>query len=237
MNHMGLPNRRILNGAVLCLLLGATMSLGGCAGLGFIGRLMKDFTPVPAVYELKDQPTLVIVDDPNNSLGSLSLAVTVANLIAHHLQENEVISTPAITQAKLHQRAQSLDDDYQQTPIGQVGQMLGAAQVIHVRIESATLGREGTVFRPRCVVQVKLIDVVNRKRLFPPADTLVDSSMVQPDHRVTVNVEPQNIDRSNRGRSYEMLMAQALVQRVGLDVAQLFYEHKQTPVGHLIQNH
>ena len=75
--------------AVVILLAGLTVSLGGCAIIGFVGGF---FEKVPAQYKLPDKPTLVLVDDPNGRFGDGALAMYIANEVGNALATNKAVT-------------------------------------------------------------------------------------------------------------------------------------------------
>ena len=65
--------------------------LGGCNITGWFGQA---FAPkIKAVYQLKDRPTLVLVEDPQNLFKDPTIARLIAQRIGDLLLDNHVITT------------------------------------------------------------------------------------------------------------------------------------------------
>ncbi len=207
----------------------------GCAGFGFLAHLVGAGEKIPASYKLADRPTAILVDDPDNALGAPALPGVIANNIRHNLQKQGVLKTASfITQDAVRDLAKQLDKQFPITPIDTLGHRLGADQVIHVEIESATLyAHTRQVTRPICAVRVKVIDVVHHKRLFPPTNALTDTSHTPPGHHVQVSLNYNAADVGGPG--LEAMLAQHLAEQTGKKVAKLFYDHHKPPPGQKIK--
>jgi hypothetical protein len=204
-----------------------TFVLVGCTPLSYISTVITRDT-VPAAYELSDRPTLVLVDDPGGQLGSAVLANVVADKIMSDLKQRElVIQFVALTE--LQALADALGDDYATTPIDLIGRRLGAEQVLYVKIAALQLLGEPSMLRPRARVQVKVIDAQGSARLFPaPGDGLAQGYdlLVEMQHRYGDNADP--------GESAMLL--REVAERIGRDVARLFYEYEPSPPGHMLHD-
>ena len=233
--EVNVHRRRFARAAAWILAFGLSPLLPGCAAAGFVAHLFGGGSQVQAVYELEDRATAVLVDDPTRALGAAALPGVVANNVTHHLEEQEVLKTARIVpQGEVHRLAKQLGEDFAITPIDQIGRSLGAAQVIHVEIESATLYEHSRqVTHPRSAVSVKVIDVEHRKRLFPVGGTAVDPSYTPPGHFLQIAMEVQGVDESSRGM--ETLMLQQLAEETGRRVAELFFDHSKSEPGSMIK--
>lgn len=196
----------------------------GCEAPGFVAHVIKGPPKVDAAYALKDRPTLVMVDDPQDKLGDRNdLAVIGAN-VGYHLIENEAITEDhLVTQDRLSAFVAEQGERYRSMPIDAVGRQLGADQVIYVLVKSSRLQSKNTYYEPTAVVEVKVIDARAGRRLFPDVDEDAPGPRPKPGHSLTVQMKRQTLDETRRYALSEM--SKSLAERVGLEVAQLFYKH------------
>lgn len=206
-----------------CLLLTVFVA-AGCAEPGFVAHVLTGEPKVPATFELAPRPTLVIVDDPQNALGDPNYPSVVAANVTHHLKQNEVLNAmQVVSQDRLSALASQMGDRYPTTPIDRIGQRLNAEQVIYIYIQTVKLQVAGAYYHPVAGVEVKVIDVAEGKRLFPAAGEYDDPHSTPPGQFMSIEMKKQTVD-TNRRHAGSML-ARKLAERVGLEVAQLFYEH------------
>lgn len=204
--------------AVLCL------GLAGCAGPGFIGYVIAGPPKVKAKYTLEPVATLVIVDDPQELLGNPNYPAVVGANVGFHLAQNEVLTTEQlIPQDHLSTLAAQLGDRYPGTPIDRIGSRLDAKQVIHVLVRSANMQADNTYYQPLATVEVKVVDTATGERLFPkPADQPTNRATA-PGYSLDIQMKSQTLDTTRR--SALPMLARSLSERIGLEVAQVFYEH------------
>ena len=207
----------------------------GCAAGGFLAHLFGGGSAIKAEYTLENRSTAILVDDPERMLGAPALPGVVANNVRHALEKNAALETASIvSQDEVNRLASRLGDEFAVTPIDEIGRHLGADQVIHVEVQTASVyAFSGQVTRPRCSVRVKVIDVVNRKRLFPDTTAYVDSTFTPPGHLVQVEMEYKALDDGGSGQL--TMLAQQLAQRTGRRVAELFYDHAAPEPGEMIK--
>ena len=189
---------------------------GGCGGVPFIRQV---FFPkkIYAAYDLEDRVTLVLVDDPRLQLDDAALADQLADRVMNDLKEQKLV-TQFVPLTEMRELRAKLGEDFGRRAINLVGQDLGAEQVLHVSIDAVKVTADPGVWHPRADVTVKLIDVVNAKRLFP---------VPQPEEGPRgVGVIVRMAHRYDTGDQGDMmLMMDRLAQAVGRDVAYLFYDH------------
>lgn len=200
----------------------AMTTLAGCEVIGFLGQSL--FNPkVEALYVLTDRPTLILVDDPTHQMGEPRIAYAVAEETGFHLAEASVVSeSNLLAPARVHELAARLGSDYPQTPIDQIGRALGAQQVIHVYIHSVSLSPEPGLLRPIVEAHVKVIDVEQGRRVFPPPPQ-ADQPLPRSHHPVTVTMFYRSAP--NGGAEVMRAIQLKLVKRLGRDIARLFFDH------------
>ncbi len=198
---------------------------GGCTEPGFVAHVLTGPEKVKAVHTFETpRRTLVIVDDPKNALGDPNYPAVVGANVGFHLKKNEVLTAEQIvSQDHLATLAARMGDRYATTPIDQIGSRLNAEQVIYVLIRSVKMQVAGAYYHPVAVVEVKVIDAVNGSRLFPKPGEYNDPKTSPPGHTLSVELKRQTVDLNRRHTG--SMLARTLAERVGLQVAQLFYEH------------
>lgn len=206
--------RRAVRAALLAA--SAAVVLIGCAQpLGFLAQAAFP-QKIKAVFPIEDRPTLIMVDDPQIKLGSLSVSAMIVDRLMTDLRNAKAV-TQFIPPEDLSQYAVGQGERYSKTPIVQVGRALGAQQVIYIKIEQVSIASEPGLLRPSSRVQVKLIDVPTGKRIFPPEDD-------EPAYAVITQTRDRyQGDAGNRGDV--SMMMRKLATLIGRDVSRVFYEH------------
>ncbi|WP_428389841.1 hypothetical protein [Mucisphaera sp.] len=219
---MSLAQRSVLTLTALLLLVNA-----GCQEIGFIGQAAAHLTGldrIPAQHEIDRRPTVVLVDDPNNLLGSPALATQLAGLIGFHLVEHtDLVDEDLISQRRVSELSERLGKAFAQTPMDAIGEQVGAEQLISVLIVSADQQMAPGLMRPRATARVELIDVTEGRRIFPPEADASSPSLLTQGYTVSVDLQVQS---AQQGRATLRLASQQLVQALAIEVAQLFYSHE-----------
>jgi hypothetical protein len=219
----GIPVMRYLYAPAALLVL-VCLACAGCEGPGFAAYVIAGPPKIKAKYTLEKRPTLVIVDDPRNTLGNPNYPVVVGANVGFHLQGNKaLLPEQVVSQDRLSVLASQMGNRYPLTPIDQIGARLGADQVIHVMIRSASMRADNTYYQPTAAVEVKVIDTRTGKRLFPEADGSTGTVATRPGQSLSVALPRQTLDETRRHAL--PTLARDLAERVGQEVAQLFYQH------------
>lgn len=202
----------------------ACLWTAGCDAPGFFGYVVGGPPKVKARYTLEARPTLVIVDDPRNLLGDPNFPTVVGANVGFHLVRNEVLTPEQVVpQDHLSTLAAQLGDRYPATPIDQIGTRLDAEQVVHVLVRSVNLRVDNTYYHPTAAVEIKVIDAGTGARLFPGPGDQPQAQATAPGHTLNVELRRQTLDETRR---YALpMLARSLSERVGLEVAQVFYDH------------
>lgn len=213
---------------LIALLLFAAPLLTGCEGIAYVAQgvvpPMKD-----ALYELPQRPTLVLVDDPlgpEGGLGDPQLAFDVAVSASTDLVGNDAVDV-VIDQKMVADLAVELGVDYYKLGVVNVGRRVGAAQVIHVQIKAVNYVMEPLLFRPTALVHVRVLDCdpkAERTVMFPPPPP--DGTGIYP---LTVEMR-YRVSEDGTGRD-AALLRKALADRIGIDVAKMFYKHVLSQPG------
>ncbi len=215
--------KRVRSGWVAALVL-AVLSLAGCQGPGFVSYVLTGPDKVKAAYTLELRPTLVIVDDPTNALGDRNFPAVIGANVGFNLKQNEVLTPELIvSQDRLSSLAVQMGDRYPAMPIDRIGTRLKAQQVIYVHVRSVRMQVAGAYYHPEAVVEVKVIDAQTGARLFPKAGEYQDPLTTPPGLTFAVEMKRQTLDENRRHA--QSMLTRSLAERVGLEVAQVFYDH------------
>jgi len=184
----------------------------------------------PPQYTIDDRPTLILVDDPHLQLGDPALANLVANQIAtelYHAPKKREALTQTVSLQKLEKLRADKGDDFPKMPLDEVGRAVGAQQVLHVYLEAVRFSRAPGLVQPRARVRVKLFDVVEGKRLFPPPPA--DSAPAHdPSQRsVDLVVETPDPEAVELNPQVRQELARQLAERIGREVSWLFRTHRK----------
>jgi len=215
------------------------LAIGGCEGLSAVSYAFQGGEPVKKLFQLPPKRTLVLVDtlegpDQTNALATPSYRNLIASDIGYYLEKEEALPPDLIIDLReLNQLAGQLGDDYDRTPIDQIGRRLGAEQVIHVLIEQSSVAVAGNLYRPAAAGQVKVIDVRQAKRIFPRTMDLEAEGGGVPGHRFSVEMDPINQDVVST--TLTDMLSRQLAQQIALDVSRLFYDWRKPDLGSQIK--
>lgn len=214
----------------------AALVAGGCDSAQVVAdAVLGRGEQVKRLYTLERKKTLVLVDTIDdggraNILAAPALRNTIASDIAFYIQKEEALEEGQFVPLRdLLKLANELGEGYAVTPIDQIGRRLGAGQVIHVVVESATLQIVGSLYRPIAEGQVKVIDVEAGRRVFPQSIGLSMQDAAVPGHRFRVEVDPSSVEASSR--TSVDLQARLLAEKTGLEVSQVFYDWRKPEFG------
>lgn len=219
--------RAVIHGCLAAIVPLLAALLSGCEAPAFVVASVTGSDKIPAVYTLQDRPTLVMVDDPNNLMGNPMLSGIIAANTAHHLRENGALSAKIVPEKELAALKVKLGSDYVKTPIDEVGRAVGAEQVIYASINNAALQAAPGLYRPVATLEVKVIDAVTGERLYPEPPPIHEPSAPTRGRTLQVQVETESIMPDTAGT--DAMLARKLAEEIGLQIAQLFYEHAPPP--------
>jgi hypothetical protein len=113
-------------------------------------------------------------------------------------------------------------------PIDAIGRAVGAEQIIYVQMLAFSGSPDGATPRPTAMCRVRVIDVAERTRLYPPPDSQEASRLIQVNTR---EVDPAML----RSAASRLKVYQALAEETGEQVAKLFYRHEVKELGGSLQ--
>ena len=175
-----------------------------------------------AQYELKDTSTVIFIDDRRNWVSPVRLRRIIGDTASEGLLQEELV-TDVISPRDATAAARQLDRGPRPAGIDRVGEMVGAKQVIYVEMVGFTLTSDGITPEPYAACRVRVIDLNEQKRTFPPVDES-DSWLVE----VSLpGVKSQGMQDSRQRQK----LGELLAMETGRKVAMLFYEHSEPAVG------
>ncbi|MCB9854351.1 MAG: hypothetical protein H6818_01595 [Phycisphaerales bacterium] len=188
----------------------------GCQSLAGFWVGMQGGELIKAEYELSDGPLLILFDDRAGRIDrpqALRQAhKTTSDMFAEHEVNTRVIPFTE------WQRFQQSADKYDRLTIREIGERMGAEQVIYVGVEKfATQSQEGApIYQGVFEARVKVIstDRTRDVRMWPRDGA---------GYRVVVSTDPTPMD----GDTSEGDVADELGKKMGEKVAKLFYEHRE----------
>ena len=198
------------------------------AGCNYLAPAVVLLSPPPsrdAQFTLdKTRVTVIFIDDPQNkaprrSLRQIMGQVAEQDLIARGVMPANMM-IPAQTALQLTAR-ESVSNKFS---IVDVGRTLGAEVVIYARLEGFGLSTDGVSLKPYAVAQVRVLDAANNERIWPEAGT---------DFPVIYR-GAQQVGETPGGSSERAEAERRLAERLGLEIARVFYKHeieRESPSG------
>ena len=177
---------------------------------------------IPAQHELARERTAVLVDDPTNLLPRTRLRVELGESLGVELLERDLVPEVVSTRDVI---AFVRGNERDGTPItiGKVAAGVGADQLIHLDVaEFSLVDRNGSP-RPTATVFVRVLDIEGRTRSFPGPEQVRGVE-------VTTQLREVSTDLY-RTPSSRRALEEALVARMGFELAKLFYEHERVDLG------
>jgi hypothetical protein len=208
------------------IVLVSLVTLTGCQWIGFAWQAV-DPPKADKVYTLPSRPTLVLVDDPANELGSPQLATIAAVSVATDLKAHGAVNQ-VIDQNRVFDFAAKNEAEFARMGVANVGRAVGAQQVIHVHIRSATYLAEPGMLRPSASLLVKVIDTSKPKgsrKLFPPVAEAAAGLPIR-DGAYVMTVSLRHKVSGGDSRSQMAVIRQKLADKIGAEVAKLFYNYE-----------
>lgn len=202
--------------AVRYLLMGLLCSASaGCIQMAAAVTNITGGDWIDAEFELTKEPLLILIDDRNGQITEPKAVREVYQTISENFLEFKV--NQRVIPFQEWQNLQS-DRKTSQMTIRQVGERLGAAQVLYIGVERFTLHSEvgAPVFKGEFVAKVKVITTERKKdvRLWPDDES---------GRRVSVSTQPTPAD----GDKSPGDIAAELGIKLGQEVAKFFYGRRE----------
>ena len=173
-----------------------------------------------ALYTLPNVPTVVFVDDRRNVMHPVRLRRVIAEEITNDLLAKKILTTMISPRDAM--RVSATNDKYNEPlPVNELGKAVGASVVIYVEMTAFGLTSDGQTASPRTSCSIRVIDVINKTRLFPTNEasfTVSESMKHVGANRVTSSAEAREL-------------AEELAVKLGNTIAKVFYEHTTGRLG------
>lgn len=159
--------RRLLK-LMLLIVVGASASLSaGCNLLGAVAVVAQPPRKIPAVYTPANDSMFVLVENYDSPASAYLEAEQITAGITSELAEHKV--APLIDSSQHWDLRQANPAAHRSMSISQIGQRLGAKQVLYVRLIPSTqeLAGGSDLMKARLDVRVKIIDVATGHARWP----------------------------------------------------------------------
>jgi hypothetical protein len=210
--------------ATAVVLIAASLLIGGCNIVGPAAYLIAGPGMIEAEHQLADRPTVVFIDDRENVVNPVSLRRAIADKVSQDLMVKRVVRQ-TISPHDAMAVASRRDRHDNVMPIDAIGRAVGAEQIIFIEM-LVFQDSEGYERRPIAACRVRVIDVENRTRLYPPSDSVDNARLVQ----VRMREVTEDAYRT-RGTRHQISVA--LADELGDTIARLFYRHERDLGGRL----
>ncbi|MSR40530.1 MAG: hypothetical protein EXS10_01305 [Phycisphaerales bacterium] len=215
-----------LSTVALTLTATTLLSLSGCNIVHAGSYILEGPGKIQAEYELRPVKTVVFVDDLKNVLPRTTLRVIIGDDISAKLLNEELVPS-TISPRDAITMSRNREQEGTKLSLEKLGKELGADQLIWVRPYAFDLdGYEDQAgARPTAKVHIKVIDVTNRVRVYPPGDSF-------PEGRDITVALLRDVNRDELSTSIgRRKIEEALAVEIADDVAKLFYEHERLDLG------
>jgi hypothetical protein len=192
-----------------------------CGGCSFI-NMAEAWTNITggefidAEYKLTKEPLLILIDDRNSFVTEPRASVEAYKTIAAIFLEKHV--NDRLIPFEECRRLQQSDRTYHKLSIRQIGEKLGASEVLYLRVEKFTLFSEpgAAIFKGEFTVRIKVVSTDRKKdtRMWPDSEA---------GRRISVGTDPTPADGDKSATD----VATELGIKLGKSIAMLFYGHRE----------
>lgn len=217
---------RLRRGALRAMLAAAVV-VGGCNVVGPIAYFIGGPGTVKAQYVLEERPTVVYVDDRASVIdtNARALRLAIAQQVTTELMVHKALAPELMIDARDAMGAVIAKDRASELmAIDEIGRSVGAEVIIYLEMLAFAVSPDGVTPRPTAACQVRVIDVTNRVRLFPPADGGEQARRV---NAVLPEMDPTAFRTlASRSKVFEVLASE-----LGDSVARVFYSYEAGDLG------
>lgn len=190
--------------------------MSGCQSLGGVIAAFSGGNLIEAEYEMPDGPLLVLFDDRAGRVDQPKAIREAHRVISDRFAEKDV-NTKVISYP-VWQRFKQQEEDYDKLTIREIGEKLGADNVLYIAVEKFTLNQEpgAPIFQGLFEVRCKVVSTDRERdvREWPSSPT---------GERVSVQTDPTTDD----GDISPGQVADELGEKLGDAVAKLFYDYRE----------
>lgn len=222
MSSMFIRNSAVLLSTAIVMIL-----VGGCNVLSAVSFVVHPEPEVEAMHTLRDVPTVVFIDDRSNRISPVRLRRIIAEEATTVLMEEDLISEHNMISSRdatmvstRHDRSGKL------LSMNAIGEATGASQLIYVFVEEFALTRDGYNPEPRCICRVRVLDIKEKKRSFPPPEDPSSYGYYR------LDVEMKKVDPHQfQTISMRNILSEELAVETGDRIAKIFYTYMTPELG------
>jgi hypothetical protein len=203
-------------GAIVTL--GCAVGGAGCNYVGAAAYLIEGPPKVDAAYKLDDQlKTVVFVDDRTNAVPRRSLRLSIGESAEQEMIAKAGLRADMVIPSQSTLRATAAERLGEPLSVVDIGRMVGADVVIYASVKRFTLSGDGVSYSPIGEANVKVFDVANNRRVFPPTGE---------GYPVTV-VMPTRASELPQGTAERSAAEDQFARVFGVQIARTFYTHER----------
>ncbi len=218
-------NRRgwAFGGVAACVLLLSILP-AGCNIIVPVSYVIDGPGTIPAEFNLRETTTAVFVDDRNNVLPRTALRAMVGVEITQRLIDNGAIESSLLVDSRdVMGLVRSIETSDRRVSIERIAREAGVEQIVYVEVKGFALTLDGFTPRPTAVANIKVLDVAANTKVFPGGGNPGGREVVAQ----VREVDPSNYESFAKRRRVE----DDLAFKMGVTVAELFYEHQRVDLG------
>lgn len=201
----------------VALLAGIALALGGCNIVGPLGYLVGGDPKVKPQFTLTpERKTVVFIDDRASVLPNRATRDRIAQAAQKALADEKLVRPDDLIPAERLLPVITAERFGRPSGIVEVGEAVGADVVIYATLDAFSLSPDGSQFAPVASFRVKVLDIKNKKRLFPTGDQEWCPVTITP------KVRPENPPKTLGERT---AAERTLAEQTGLGVARVFFEY------------
>ncbi|MFO0962829.1 MAG: hypothetical protein U0625_07970 [Phycisphaerales bacterium] len=213
--------------AALVCAAGAALALpgGGCNYVTPAMWIAQGPGKKPAEFTLPiDKKTVVFVDDRKNTINRLQLRSALADDVGQTIRSLNLVNE-VVSGRELIAYVRRNETSSKRVSIEELGRSVGADVVIYIEMTQFTLAPDGATPKPTASALVKVVDVKERTRLFPPAGAGDHDG-----YEVTAEMDALSLD-AYRTSAARRKTEDALEKRLADQITRLFYDHEPKGFG------
>jgi hypothetical protein len=185
-------------------------SSASCSTAALVMYKLSPPQKVPAKYVPKKEPMLVLVENYENPSVTHISAQQLATALRADLERNNV--APLVDPDRLVELRDANPDGYRKLSIPQIGQSVGARQVLYINLQTLTVEGDGVMARGIAQGQLKIVDATTGQTRWP--------TDLAAGHEVLVQTPFTRLDE----HTTESTLQASLIAGVSDQVSKLFYK-------------
>lgn len=208
-----MSSRRLVQGIFAGLLF---MSSAGCHDMAVLWANMQGGDTIEAEYTFAKGPLLILIDDRNGRVSESKAIKELHETIATNFLQNNVNSR--IVPFRDWQRLHQSEEKYDKMSVREIGEKLGADQVLWIGVDKFTLQSEpgAPLYKGLFTVRIKVLSTERKAdvRQWPREEQ---------GRLMSAETPPVSVDGDKSGAD----VATELGIKLGQKIAGLFYKHKE----------